>query len=32
MDLNTLIFPAPKCGYTEKSMKNQLVWIPFIKD
>src|SRR5688572_29401306 len=28
MDLNLLLFPAPKCSYTIELLQGELIWIP----
>ena len=31
MNLNSILFPAPKCSYTLDSLKGELIWIPKFK-
>lgn len=28
MDLNFIVFPAPKCSYSEDVLNGKLIWIP----
>lgn len=28
MNLNSILFPAPKCSYTAESLENELIWVP----
>ena len=32
MNLNYIFFPSPRCSYTPKTLKGELIWIPKHKD